>query len=62
MSQKRQTSDDVKVKAIKKASREIWSKMPRSKFFKVKDRKPSRREKTRDFLEEHMSPEGTEEG
>ena len=58
MSRKRHlTGDDLKVKTLKKVARETWQGMQKSKFHKVKDRKPSRREKTRDLLDRYLEEE-----
>ena len=58
MSRKRhKTDDDLKVKTLKKVARETFKGMPRSKYHKVKDRRPSRKEKTRDMLEQYLEEE-----
>jgi len=45
---------DVVVKAVKKAARDIFKGMPKSHYHKVKHKRPTRRQKTRDYLDMWM--------
>ena len=46
----RKKRDNV-VKAVKKAAREIFKGMPKSHYHKVAHKRPTRRQKTRDYLD-----------